>query len=100
MSLLTAIKSIFGLGSSKSNPGDRTLVCMDCSNKFIFDVGEQAFFKSKGFTDPKRCPSCRKKIKAQLKRKRRGGPRHQQHKFERRPHHSLIDGDSPYADER
>ncbi len=115
MGLLTVIKSIFGFGNSagsekKPQPGDRTLVCIDCSDSFIFDAGEQQFFKSKGFTDPKRCPVCRKKVKSQIKKKRRGGrggggggggagtgngPR----RFGRRPH-SLIDGDSPYADER
>ena len=116
MSLLTVIKSIFGFGRSadsakKSQPGDRTLVCIDCSNEFIFDAGEQVFFKAKGFTDPKRCPTCRKKVKSQIKKKRRGSggggmsnsqsnnSRGSNRRFGRRPH-SLIDGDSPYEDER
>jgi hypothetical protein len=116
MSLLSVIKSIFGMGPKTAGPGDRSLVCMDCSDKFIFDAGEQQFFKSKGFTDPKRCPTCRKKVKSQLKKKRRGGRggggggggngnngggRSSHRRFMRRSgEHSLIDGDSPYADER
>ncbi len=117
MGLLTVIKSIFGFGrtadsAKKPQPGDRTLVCIDCSDQFIFDAGEQLFFKTKGFTDPKRCPTCRKKVKSQIKKKRRGGGgggnynnnnsnsgRGNSRRFGRRPH-SLIDGDSPYADER
>ena len=39
---------------------DRTLTCRDCSEAFLFSVGEQTFFASKGLTnDPQRCPSCR-----------------------------------------
>ena len=52
---------------------DRTLTCRDCSEEFIFSVGEQTFFASKGLqNDPQRCPSCR----AAAKRARAvGGPR-------------------------
>ena len=39
---------------------DRTLVCVDCSGEFVFTVGEQEFFNSRGFVnDPKRCQTCR-----------------------------------------
>lgn len=39
---------------------DRTLVCRDCSEEFIFSAGEQAFYASKNLVnDPQRCPSCR-----------------------------------------
>ncbi|MBE6071330.1 MAG: cytochrome C551 [Clostridium butyricum] len=45
---------------------DRTLVCKDCGKEFIFTVGEQEFFKEKGFdNDPVRCPDCRRARKAQ-----------------------------------
>ena len=45
---------------------DKTLVCKDCGKEFIFSVGEQEFFKEKGFdNDPGRCPECRKARKAQ-----------------------------------
>lgn len=101
MSLLTAIKSLFGFKSGGAgSPDDRFLVCEDCNKKFVFDAGEQRFFKAKGFTDPKRCPDCRKNVRSHM-RKRRGGKHfrkgnHQHHRRER----GLIDGDSPYADER
>jgi CxxC-x17-CxxC domain-containing protein len=39
---------------------DKTLVCVDCGNEFIFTAGEQEFFNSRGFiNDPKRCQTCR-----------------------------------------
>lgn len=98
MGLLTAIKRLFGISPNarKLEPGDRLLNCEDCDEQFVFDVGEQRFFKSKGFTDPKRCPECRKNIKSRMRRKRRGGNSHNRGGR----HHSVIDGRSPYADER
>lgn len=40
---------------------DKTIVCKDCGKEFVFSVGEQEFFKEKGFeNDPVRCPECRK----------------------------------------
>ncbi len=40
---------------------DKTIVCRDCGEEFQFTVGEQEFFKEKGFTnEPVRCPKCRK----------------------------------------
>ena len=45
---------------------DKTIVCRDCGNEFVFTEGEQAFYAEKGFAnDPVRCPSCRKAKKAQ-----------------------------------
>ena len=45
---------------------DKTLVCKDCGKEFIFTVGEQEFYKEKGFdNDPVRCPECRKARKTQ-----------------------------------
>lgn len=39
---------------------DKTLVCRDCGQDFIFSAGEQEFFASKGLqNEPGRCPSCR-----------------------------------------
>ena len=50
---------------------DKELTCKDCNTQFIFTAGEQAFYASKTdkqtgepFTEPKRCPDCRKKKKA------------------------------------
>lgn len=43
---------------------DRTLICKDCGQEFIFTAGEQEFFAEKGFTnDPQRCKDCRIKRK-------------------------------------
>lgn len=38
--------------------------CKDCGEEFFMDYGEVEFYKSKGYTMPKRCPECRKKNKA------------------------------------
>ena len=44
---------------------DKTLVCQDCGNEFVFTAGEQAFYKEKGLdNEPKRCQECRNKRKA------------------------------------
>ena len=44
---------------------DKTLVCKDCGNEFIFTAGEQAFYAEKGFqNEPTRCKSCRDARKA------------------------------------
>ena len=37
------------------------LKCYECGKRFLWDVEEQRFFKSKGFVPPRRCPSCREK---------------------------------------
>jgi len=40
---------------------DKTIVCRDCNNEFTFTVGEQEFYKEKGFeNEPVRCPDCRR----------------------------------------
>lgn len=39
--------------------GDKTLVCRDCGQDFVFSAGEQAFYLERGFVEPARCPSCR-----------------------------------------
>ncbi|AEB76780.1 zinc-ribbon domain-containing protein [Clostridium botulinum] len=45
---------------------DKTIVCKDCGNEFVFTTGEQEFYKEKGFENsPVRCPECRKKRKQQ-----------------------------------
>jgi CxxC-x17-CxxC domain-containing protein len=43
---------------------DKTLVCEDCSEEFIFSADEQQFYNDKGFeNEPKRCKPCRQKKK-------------------------------------
>jgi epoxyqueuosine reductase QueG len=39
---------------------ERKIKCIDCNNLFPFSVGEQLYFLSKGLSEPKRCPICRK----------------------------------------
>ena len=44
---------------------DKTLVCADCGNSFVWTAGEQEFFASKGFENPPvRCKECRAARKA------------------------------------
>ncbi|HXH23536.1 MAG TPA: zinc-ribbon domain containing protein [Dehalococcoidia bacterium] len=39
---------------------DKTIICRDCGNGFIFTAGEQGFYLEKGLlNEPQRCPSCR-----------------------------------------
>ena len=39
---------------------DKTLVCKDCGNEFVFSAGEQQFYAEKGFLNkPKACKACR-----------------------------------------
>lgn len=41
---------------------DRTLVCVDCGNEFVFTAGEQLFYHDKNFkNEPKRCKACKAK---------------------------------------
>lgn len=43
---------------------DKTLVCKDCGEEFIFSAGEQAFYEERGFqNEPQRCKGCRDKRK-------------------------------------
>lgn len=43
---------------------DKTLTCSDCGMEFQFTEREQAFYAEKGFSDPRRCASCRASRKA------------------------------------
>lgn len=38
----------------------KTLQCRDCGVKFPFTVGEQEWYKSQKFAEPRRCRDCRK----------------------------------------
>jgi len=39
---------------------DKTLVCKECGNEFVFTAGEQEFYAERGFTnEPQRCKACR-----------------------------------------
>lgn len=47
---------------------DLTLQCVDCENNFLYTAGEQKYFTEKGLYAPKRCHSCRKKIREEKER--------------------------------
>jgi CxxC-x17-CxxC domain-containing protein len=48
---------------------DKVLTCSDCSQEFTFTASEQEFYADRGFSEPRRCSSCR----AQRKAQRNGG---------------------------
>ena len=43
---------------------DKMLTCSDCNIEFAFTERDQAFYAEKGFTEPRRCTSCRASRKA------------------------------------
>ena len=45
---------------------NKNLRCVDCRMDFVFTVGEQRYFFSKGLSIPKRCPNCRQKRRETL----------------------------------
>jgi CxxC-x17-CxxC domain-containing protein len=44
---------------------DKTLTCSDCGEQFVFTERDQAFYAERGFSEPRRCASCRAIKKAQ-----------------------------------
>ncbi len=39
---------------------DRSILCVDCGEQFVWTVGEQVFFHDKGLkNEPKRCKPCK-----------------------------------------
>jgi CxxC-x17-CxxC domain-containing protein len=48
---------------------DKNLTCSDCGQEFSFSADDQEFYASRGFSEPKRCRSCR----AQRRSEREGG---------------------------
>jgi CxxC-x17-CxxC domain-containing protein len=44
---------------------DKVLTCADCGQEFTFTAAEQQFYADRGFSEPRRCPSCRAVRKAQ-----------------------------------
>ncbi|HNU94843.1 MAG TPA: zinc-ribbon domain-containing protein, partial [Bacillota bacterium] len=44
---------------------DKTLVCKECGQEFVFTAGEQQFYVDHGFqNEPSRCPECRRARRA------------------------------------
>lgn len=52
---------------------DKTLTCQDCGASFSFSADDQEFYAGKGYTEPKRCPDCRRARKAERGGGREGG---------------------------
>lgn len=47
---------------------DKTLICKECGNEFVFTAGEQEFYAEKGFVnEPQRCKECRQARKNSAK---------------------------------
>lgn len=47
---------------------DKTLVCKECGNEFVFTAGEQEFYAEKGLqNEPQRCKTCRDARKNSVK---------------------------------
>lgn len=43
---------------------DKTIVCRDCGEEFVFSAGEQEYYAERGFVnEPKSCKACRAKNK-------------------------------------
>jgi CxxC-x17-CxxC domain-containing protein len=50
----------FSKREGKSMYEDKTLVCKECGNEFVFTAGEQEFYAERGFqNEPQRCKPCR-----------------------------------------
>ncbi len=45
---------------------DRTLDCAECGEQFVFSADDQQYHSERGYTDPKRCPACRRARRSQL----------------------------------
>lgn len=53
---------------------DKTLVCRDCGQEFVFSASEQEFYAEKGFqNEPGRCPACRQARKQSVNKRNYGG---------------------------
>ncbi len=71
MGIMTLIGKLFGkgkVGSGGSGGGTQTLegmnlTCVECRKTFLFETGEQQFYKMRGLTPPKRCTTCRRQKK-------------------------------------
>ena len=53
---------------------DKTIVCVDCQQPFVFTAGEQQFYAERGLLElPKRCKPCRGQRRRRLSRRRKPG---------------------------
>ena len=55
---------------------DKSLECSECGIAFTHSAEDQEFFQARGYTnEPKRCPDCRQKRKAERNGGGHGAPR-------------------------
>ena len=52
---------------------DKVLACVDCRQEFAFTASEQQFYADRGFSEPRRCASCRAIRKASRGSEGNGG---------------------------
>lgn len=55
------------------NNQDTQLSCADCGQDFNFSADDKEFYAQKGYSNPKRCPSCRASRKNNDSRRGGGG---------------------------
>ncbi len=48
-------------GKAVTSFRNRTLQCVDCGQNFTWAAKEQAYYKERGFSNPKRCKVCRQR---------------------------------------
>ncbi|MBX3283674.1 MAG: zinc-ribbon domain containing protein [Acidobacteria bacterium] len=49
------------VGESSTELPDKSILCIDCNQEFVWTTGERTFFQQKGLTNPpKRCKPCKK----------------------------------------
>ena len=91
--LLNFLKSIFKpkKASKSFKNKDEILKCKSCGKEFSFTVGEQEFFKSKGFTNkPSRCKQCRHKRKRMSSGGKSNFRRHNKSARKKRPQSASL----------
>jgi CxxC-x17-CxxC domain-containing protein len=66
---------------------DKTLTCANCGQEFLFSADEQEFYAERGFSEPKRCRSCR----AARRNEREGGDPNATFNRPARPEREMFD---------
>jgi CxxC-x17-CxxC domain-containing protein len=66
---------------------DKTLTCANCGQEFLFSADEQEFYAARGFSEPKRCRSCR----AARRSEREGGDATSSYARPPRPEREMFD---------
>jgi len=82
----------FGASGKRAMLQDRELTCKECGTVFVFTVGEQEFYLTKGLQHaPQRCETCRKAMQAVTGSQRRPND------FERGPRAGVFSRDTESA---